>query len=84
MRPMLTIRLQRVGRKNDPSFRVVVMDSRKAASSGKVNEILGHYNARQKAAVVKTERVEYWKSKGAKISATVEDLMRRLPSLKKQ
>ena len=80
---MLTIRLQRVGRKNDPSFRVVLMEAKRAAQSGKVNEILGSYNTRQKKAVLKRDRIDFWASKGATMSATVRDLLRREPSLKK-
>jgi len=42
---MLKIRLQRVGKKHDPSFRVVLTDSARAARSGSVNEVLGFYSA---------------------------------------
>ncbi len=53
---MLTIRLQRVGRKNDPSFRVVVTDSKHGPQSGKFLEVVGAYDARQGkgATVLKT------------------------------
>jgi ribosomal protein S16 len=49
---MLMIRLQRVGRKNDPSFRVVVVDSKEAAQSGKAIEILGSHDDHQSALLV--------------------------------
>ena len=45
--PMLKVRLQRVGRRNDPSFRVVVTDSQNAAKSGKFLEIVGSYDPRK-------------------------------------
>ncbi len=74
---MLIIRLQRVGRKNDPSFRVVVTDSKNAAKSGKFLEVLGSYNARKTAQppVLKAERIKYWLSVGAQMSDTVKNLL---------
>jgi small subunit ribosomal protein S16 len=74
---MLKIRLQRVGRKNDPSFRVVVIESHRAPKSGAAIEILGNYDARQKRVVLKRERIDYWVSKGAQTSQTVQDLLRK-------
>ena len=74
---MLKIRLQRVGRKNDPSFRVVLIESHRAPKSGAVKEILGNYNTRQKKSVLKRERIEYWVSKGAQLSDTVRALLRK-------
>ena len=41
---MLKIRLQRIGRKNDPSFRAVLTDSKNSTKSGKFLEIVGTYN----------------------------------------
>ncbi|MCH7538497.1 MAG: 30S ribosomal protein S16, partial [Proteobacteria bacterium] len=41
---MLKVRLQRVGRRNDPSFRVVVIDSKKGPKSRNYIEMLGSYN----------------------------------------
>ncbi|MBI4121457.1 MAG: 30S ribosomal protein S16 [Candidatus Ryanbacteria bacterium] len=74
---MLKIRLQRVGRKNDPSFRVVLIESHRAPQSGAAKEILGNYNARQKKSVLKRERIAYWTSKGAQVSDTVKALLRK-------
>lgn len=72
---MLTIRLQRVGRKNDPSFRLVLTDKRNAAQSGKFLEILGSYNARHGEPQLKAERIQHWLSKGAQVSDTVHNLL---------
>jgi len=69
------IRLQRVGRKNDPSFRVVVVDSRRAAKTGQAIELVGSHDARAKRAELKTERIKYWLSVGAQVSATVNNLL---------
>ena len=71
------IRLQRVGRKNDPSFRVVVTDSRNSTKSGKFIEIVGSYDARKHEPQLNGERIKYWISKGAKTSGTVNNLLVR-------
>ena len=44
---MLMIRLQRVGRKNEPVFRVVLTDSKNGPKSGKFLEVLGSYDSRR-------------------------------------
>lgn len=72
---MLVIRLQRVGRKNDPSFRIVVMDSRKAAKSGRVIEVVGNYDARQGKPMIKGERVKHYMALGGRPSETVHNLL---------
>ena len=72
---MLNIRLQRVGRKNDPSFRVIVADSKLKPKTGNVVENLGSYNARHGKPVINTERAKYWLSVGAKASGTVHNLL---------
>lgn len=72
---MLNIRLQRVGRKNDPSFRVIVADSKLKPKTGNVLEVLGSYNARMGKPIINTERAQYWMSVGAKASGTVNNLL---------
>lgn len=80
---MLVIRLQRVGKKNAPSFRVVLMDSRRAAKSGAFLEILGSHSPRRKMPPqLKAERIQYWLSKGAKPSGTVHNLLVRAKIIK--
>ena len=74
---MLTIRLKRVGRKNDPSYRVVLIESKRGPQSGKVTEYLGSYDARKKRVEIKRDRVDYWLSKGVKTSDTVRNLLRK-------
>src|SRR3989344_4198510 len=78
---MLKIRLQRIGPKNDPSFRVVLTDSKNSAKSGKFLEILGAYNpkALDKTSnrILKNDRIKYWLSQGAKPSGTVHNFLTR-------
>lgn len=68
------IRFQRVGRKNDPAFRVVVTEKRSKPISGEL-EILGSYHPKTKHTVLHSERILYWLSKGAKASPTVHNLL---------
>ena len=71
---MLVIRFQRVGRKNDPAYRLVVTEKRSKPKSGGT-ELLGSYHPKTKAAIFKNERILYWLSKGAKASPTVHNLL---------
>jgi small subunit ribosomal protein S16 len=73
---MLAIRLARVGAKKKPTYRVVVMDKRRARNS-KTVEIVGHYNPRPSPMelLLESERIDYWVSKGAQPSDTVRRLI---------
>ncbi|MEK7189013.1 MAG: 30S ribosomal protein S16 [Patescibacteria group bacterium] len=73
---MLAIRLQRIGKKNRPSYRVVVSEHRRDLA-GRHNEILGNYDpvANPKTVNLKADRIKYWISVGAKPSATVHNLL---------
>lgn len=72
---MLKIRLQRIGRKNDASFRVVLTDSKNAAKSGKFKEILGSYNLKTGEVLFKAERISHWMKNGAQASDTVYNFL---------
>ncbi|MBI2476503.1 MAG: 30S ribosomal protein S16 [Candidatus Taylorbacteria bacterium] len=73
---MLKIRLQRVGRKHIPTFRVVLTDARHSAKSGRFLEVLGSYDPRDdKSKLVDAERVRYWLSKGARLSGTLHNFL---------
>lgn len=76
---MLKIRLQRIGRKNDPSFRAVLTDSKNSTKSGKFLEILGTYNPKVGEKNLnknfQTDRIKYWISKGAKCSDTMHNFL---------
>lgn len=70
---MLTIRLQRAGRKNQPIFRIVLAEKHRSATK-KVVEQLGIYNPRSKDFNVKEERVKYWIAQHVQLSPTVHNL----------
>jgi len=74
---MLIIRLQRVGRVHEPSFRIVLTDSKFSVKSGKAVEVLGSYDARKGKGTnhIDAEKVKYWISKGAKLSETVNNFL---------
>lgn len=72
---MLRIRLQRTGRRNNPSFRIVLTDSKNATKSGKFKEILGSYEVKKGEIILKEDRIKYWMSVGAKPSDTVYNFL---------
>jgi len=72
---MLVIRLFRVGKKKQPSFKIVVTDKRKSSTRGRFTEEVGFYNPLTKEKGLKGERIKYWLSKGAKPSDTVYNLL---------
>lgn len=72
---MLKIRLQRVGKKHDPSFRVVLTDSARAARSGSVNEVLGFYSAKREQTKLSGDKIKEWITKGAQVSDTVHNIL---------
>jgi len=77
IRFMLKIRLQRVGRKHEPKFRVVLTDSKNSPKSGKYLEVLGSYDSRvdHTKEELNADRIKYWVSKGAQLSDTMHNLL---------
>lgn len=73
-----TIRLKRVGRKKQPSYRIVVTDSQRAVS-GRSIERLGIYNPRTEPSLLELDaaRTLHWLRQGAEPSHTVRSLLRR-------
>jgi small subunit ribosomal protein S16 len=73
---MLKIRLQRTGRKHEPTFRVVLTKQQNSTKSGNVLEILGNYDPRRNEETqLKAERIQYWISQGAQPSDTLHNLL---------
>ena len=79
---MVMIRLRRTGKTKQPSYRLVVTDSR-SPRDGKFIEIIGHYNPirQPKELVVKNDRARYWISVGAQPSDTVARLLKQVSVL---
>jgi small subunit ribosomal protein S16 len=72
---MLVIRFLRVGKKNQPAFKIVVVDKRRSSKSGSFLEEVGFYNPLTKEKVLKIDRIKYWLSKGVQPSPTVYNLL---------
>lgn len=80
------IRLTRVGATKQPTYRVVVADSR-AARDGRAIDTIGHYNPRTEPIELSIDeaKAKEWLAKGAQPSETVARLFRRagvLPAAK--
>jgi len=73
---MLAIRMQRTGRKGHAEFRVVVQDSRRSPSSGKIVAQIGHYNPHTKEAVLAKDKAEFYLKHGAQPSDRVAKLLK--------
>ncbi len=73
---MLAIRMQRTGRKGHAQFRVVVQDSRRTPTSGKVVYALGSYNPHTKTAILDKEKAAFYLEHGAQPSERVARLLK--------
>jgi small subunit ribosomal protein S16 len=73
---MVRIRLMRVGKKKQPSYRVVVADSR-SPRDGRIIESIGHYRPRLEPSeiVIDTDRAVFWLQRGAQASDPVRKLL---------
>lgn len=71
---MLRIRLKRVGRKHDPSYRVIITEKHRGPKSGKYIESIGSYDPRIDKRDIDVERAKHWISVGAQPSDTVHNI----------
>jgi len=71
------IRLFKVGRKHQGSFRIVAQDT-KTKRGGRFLEILGSFNPSNvgKKIILKGERINFWLSKGAKPTEAVAKILK--------
>jgi small subunit ribosomal protein S16 len=74
---MVKIRLRRIGKKKQPSYRLVVTDSR-SPRDGRFIETIGFYNPRTEPPIVriKEDRALYWLSQGAQPTDAAARLLR--------
>lgn len=74
---MVKIRLMRVGKRKQPSYRVVVADAR-SPRDGRIIEAIGHYHPREEPSLVDidNDRALYWLRNGAQASDSVRQLLR--------
>lgn len=64
-----------MGRKHEPSFRLVLTDSKNSTKSGRFHEVLGSYDPRKTAESFKADRIRYWLSQGVSLTPTVNNLL---------
>lgn len=73
---MLAIRLQRLGRKGYPTYRVAVQEAQRHPSSGRVVTYVGSYNPHTKEVSLNTEKVEFYLKNGAQPTPRVAKLLK--------
>jgi small subunit ribosomal protein S16 len=73
---MLAIRLQRTGRKGHAQFRMIVQDSRRTPTSGRVVAQIGHYNPHAKTSVVDKEKAAFYLEHGAQPTPRVISILK--------
>ena len=74
---MLVIRLQRTGRKGHAQFRIVVQDSRRTPTSGKIVAQVGTYNPHSKELNINKERAQHYLDHGAQPSERVVSILKK-------
>lgn len=72
---MLKIRMQRIGRINMPSYRLIVVEHTESPKTGRFTDIVGTYNPRSKERKLDEAKIKEWMSKGAKPSDTVHNML---------
>jgi len=72
---MLKIRMQRIGKINQPAFRIIVTEHTESPKTGNFVEKVGTYNPKTKEHNLNAERIKYWLSVGAKASGTMHNML---------
>jgi small subunit ribosomal protein S16 len=78
---MLKIRLKRMGRRHQPSFRMVVMEASRPRD-GKTTDELGFYNPLSGEVEIDTAKALEWLKKGAQPTKAAEDILSRFGVMK--
>ena len=73
---MLAIRLQRLGRKGYPVYRLAVQEAQRHPSSGRVVAYVGSYNPHTKAANIQAELAQKYLDNGAQPTPRVVKLLK--------
>lgn len=70
------LRLMRMGKRRQPTYRVVAADAR-SPRDGRFLEILGHYDPRTDPStiVIDSDKAEHWLRQGAQPTEAVEKLL---------
>jgi small subunit ribosomal protein S16 len=73
---MLAIRMQRTGRKGHATFRIIVQDSRRTPTSGKVVAFLGNYDPHTKSTAIEKEKAQFYLDHGAQPSDRISSILK--------
>ncbi|MGA2587887.1 MAG: 30S ribosomal protein S16 [Candidatus Aminicenantales bacterium] len=81
---MMTLRLMRFGAKSRPSYRIVVVDSKRPRET-KAKDYIGSYNPLKDPAEISVdlEKAKFWIGQGAKPSPTVKSLIEKVSKTSK-
>ncbi len=69
------IRMQRIGRKNDPAFRMLVLEKASGPKAGTYVDHVGTYNPKTKQFNADGAKIKDWMSKGAQVSPSLHNLL---------
>lgn len=72
---MLMMRLQRVGRRNNPTYRIVVVDKRTGPKSNKSVDLLGSYEPKLGTITINKDKAKHWLDHGVQPSDTVYNML---------
>ncbi len=77
---MLKIKFSRIGRKHQPSYRIVVAERRSKLNGQPVDD-LGWYNPKDDTNLVRKDRLEHWMQRGALPTDTVHNFLVRVGAI---
>lgn len=72
---MVKIRLARLGKRNDPFYRIIAIDSQKKRE-GEALDILGYWHPRENKKKIEQKKIDAWIKKGAQITPGVTKLLK--------
>jgi small subunit ribosomal protein S16 len=73
---MLKLRLKKMGRKRQPSYRLVIMESKNRRDGRAIDEV-GYYNPITKESFFNSEKIIKWLENGVKPTDTVKGLLKK-------
>ena len=73
---MLKLRLKRIGRKQAPSYRLVIMENKTRRDGRPIDEV-GYYNSISKKYSLESEKIQKWLKEGVKPTKTVLNLLKK-------
>jgi len=72
---MLMMRLQRIGRRNEAHYRIVVIEKTQGPKSQKYIDVIGSYNPKMGQVIIDAEKATKWLGNGVQPSGTVYNML---------